>query len=189
MGDFELYEQIKKGNEVAFESLFREYYKSLCFFCNKIVKDSDVAEEIVQDFFFHLWEKRKTLDLNASVKSYLFKSVYNNALKYLRHKKIIAEHENYIKWQDNSQQLPDNFAELGEMMHVINTTLQEAPAKTREIFELNRNEGLKYQEIADKLGISVKTVEAHISSILKTFRENLKEYLTILILFSEFFIG
>jgi RNA polymerase sigma-70 factor, ECF subfamily len=181
LSDLDLYEKIKKGDELAFEMLFRNYYKSLCFFCNKIVKDSAVSEEIVQDFFYHFWEKRDVLVLNSSVKSYIFKSVYNNALKHLRHLKIIQEHENYVKLQD-SVQLPDNYAETGEMIHIINHTLSQVPERTREIFELNRYEGLKYQEIADKLGISVKTVEAHISNLLKSFRINLRDYLTILIL-------
>jgi RNA polymerase sigma-70 factor, ECF subfamily len=181
--DLELIEKIKKGNELAFESLFRSYYKSLCLFCSNIIKDREVAEEIVQDFFYHLWDKRTLLDLNVSVKSYLFKSVYNNTLKYIRHQKIVQEHVSYVKYLDNTLQQPDNYAEIGEMMHIINTTLTDAPERTREIFKLNRYEGLKYQEIADKLNISVKTVEAHISGILKEFRNNLKEYLTIGILF------
>jgi RNA polymerase sigma-70 factor (ECF subfamily) len=190
VNDLELYEKIKKGNEFAFESLFRSYYKSLCFFCFKIVKDTSIAEEIVQDFFFHFWEKREVLILNSSVKSYLFKSVYNNALKYLRHEKIIQEHENYVKMQDDTIQLPDNYAETGEMMHIINRTLSQAPQRTREIFELNRYKGLKYQEIADKLDISVKTVEAHITSLLKTLRLNLKDYLSLFaFVFLNFFIG
>jgi RNA polymerase sigma-70 factor, ECF subfamily len=187
LSDLDLYEKIKKGDELAFEMLFRNYYKSLCFFCNKIVKDSAVSEEIVQDFFYHFWEKRDVLILNSSVKSYIFKSVYNNALKHLRHLKIIQEHENYVKLQD-SVQLPDNYAETGEMMHIINHTLSQVPERTREIFELNRYEGLKYQEIADKLGISVKTVEAHISNLLKSFRINLRDYLPILIILN-FLLG
>lgn len=180
--DLELFEQIKQGNKAAFESLFRCYYTSLCFFCNKIVKDAIVAEEIVQDIFYHFWEKRTTMTFTLSVKAYLFKATYNNALKHLRHQKIIQEHENHIKSLDNNFQLPDNYAEIGEMMHIINQTLAQVPVKTREIFELNRYEGLKYHEIAEKLNISQKTVEAHMSSLLKTFRINLKDYLLIFLI-------
>lgn len=186
--DLELYSQIQKGNEKAFELLFREYYKSLCFFCNKMVKDADTAEEIVQDFFFHLWDKRASFNLNTSVKAYLFKSIYNNTLKYLRHRKIIQEHESYTKIHGESFQLPDNYAETGEMIHIISETLKTVPERTREIFELNRNEGMKYQEIAEKLDISVKTVEAHISSLLRTFRTNLKEFMCLLFIFLYHFL-
>jgi RNA polymerase sigma-70 factor (ECF subfamily) len=187
--DLELFEQIKQGNEAAFESLFRSYYSSLCFFCNKIVKDAVVAEEIVQDIFYHFWEKRTTMTFTLSVKAYLFKAAYNNSLKYLRHQKIIQEHENHVISMDNNVQLPDNYAEVGEMMHIINQTLTQVPKKTREIFELNRYKGLKYHEIAEKLNISIKTVEAHMSSLLKTFRINLKDYLPLILFFFFFFLG
>jgi RNA polymerase sigma-70 factor, ECF subfamily len=176
--DLELFERIKKGEEVAFESLFRMYYKSLCYFSFKIVKDSIAAEEIVQDIFFYVWEKRETLSLTTSVKSYLFKSVHNNSLKLLRHRKIVADYETKAKNSpDAAFELQENYAEIGEMIHIINRSLEEAPFRTREIFELNRNEGFKYQEIAEKMNISVKTVEAHMTQMLKMLRKNLKEYL------------
>lgn len=182
MTDMELIERIRKGDEKAFESLFRSYYKSLCFFSYKMVKDTVVAEEIVQDIFYHIWEKRDILDFNTSVKSYLFKSCQNNSLKHLRHQKIVSGYEEKVKSGDTENyDLQENYAEIGEIVGIIAQTLSQVPEKTREIFQLNRNEGLKYQEIADSLQISVKTVEAHMSSVLKIFRENLKEYLTILL--------
>jgi RNA polymerase sigma-70 factor, ECF subfamily len=79
----------------------------------------------------------------------------------------------------------ENYAEVGEIMHIINPTLDQVPERSREIFNLNRNEGLKYQEIADQLHVSIKTVEAHMTSVLKLFRENLKEYL-VMVLFCMF---
>lgn len=187
--DLELFNRIKLGDEIAFELLFRDYYKSLCLFSLKIVKDAVVAEEITEDIFFQLWEKKETIDLNISVKSYLFKSVYNNSLKYLRHQKIVSIHEAHVKSDAESGiQLPDNYAETGEIMYIIRKTLEQVPEKTRQIFEMNRYEGLKYNEIAEKLGISIKTVEAHISSILRLFRENLKDYLLILFIIGLFFL-
>jgi len=176
--DLELFERLKKGDENAFESLFRLYYKSLCYFANKILKDSAASEEIVQDIFFYIWEKRENLNLVTSIKSYLFKSVHNNSLKYLRHQKIVADYEVKAKNnQENSFELQENYAEIGEMIHIINETLAEVPVRTREIFELNRKGGLKYIEIAEKLDISVKTVEAHMTTMLKLLRKNLKDYL------------
>lgn len=181
--DLELIERIRKGDEKAFESLFRTYYHSLCLFSHKIVKDNEIAEEIVQDIFYYFWEKREALDLTTSVKSYLFKSVYNNSLKHIRHQKIVRNYEQMVILDDPSFDLQDNNAEIGEIIHIIKLTLDNAAERTREIFELNRNEGLKYQEISDKLGISIKTVEAHMTSILKAFRENLKDYMTLLVFF------
>ncbi len=178
MSDLELFASICKGDEKAFETLFRLYYKMLCYFAQKIVKDADVAEEIVQDIFYNLWEKRNALVMNISVKSYLYKSAYNNSLSYLRHKKIEENYENSVKASiEATYYLQENYAETGEIMHIIDLTINKLPERSREIFQLHRNEGLKYQQIADKLNISVKTVEAHITSVLKLFRENLKEYL------------
>jgi RNA polymerase sigma-70 factor (ECF subfamily) len=186
--DLELFNRIKTGDEFAFESLFKEYYKSLCIFGLKIVKDAILAEEIVEDIFFQLWEKKTTLELNTSVKSYLFKAVYNNSLKHLRHQKIVLNHESQVRSNlESGIQYPENYAETGEIMHIIRKTLEQVPEKTRQIFEQNRYEGLKYNEIAEQMGISVKTVEAHISSILKLFRENLKDYLIILWIISFVF--
>jgi RNA polymerase sigma-70 factor, ECF subfamily len=176
--DLELFERIRIGDELAFELLFRTYFKSLCHFAFKIVKDVAVSEEIVQNLFYNIWEKRKKLELSTSVKSYLFKSVHNNSLKYLRHQKIVFDYEAKIKSNQNPPfELQENIAEIGEMMLIIQQTLDEVPARTKEIFQLNRDEGLKYQEIAEKLDISIKTVEAHMTSVLKLLRANLKEYL------------
>ncbi len=181
--DLELLQRIRKGDEKAFETLFRTYYKSLCLFAHKILKDDVVAEEIVQDIYYYVWDKRETLELTTSVKSYLFKSVYNNSLKNIRHQKIVKNYEAKVGNEDTSFELQENYAEIGEMMHIIKLTLDQVPERTREIFELNRNEGLKYQEISDKLNISIKTVEAHMTSILKLFRENLKDYMMVVLLF------
>jgi len=181
--DLELIERVQKGDEKAFETLFRTYYHSLCLFAHKILKDHEVAEEIVQDIYYYMWEKRESLELTTSVKSYLFKSVYNNSLKYIRHQKIVKNYETKVGKEDQPFDLQDNHAEIGEIMHIIKLTLENVPERTREIFELNRNEGLKYQEISDKLSISIKTVEAHMTSVLKLFRENLKDYMMIVIFF------
>jgi len=181
--DLELLERVQKGDEKSFELLFRTYYNSLCLFAHKILKDKEIAEEIVQDIYYYVWEKRETLELTTSVKSYLFKSVYNNSLKYIRHQKIVKNYESKVGNEGQPFELQDNHAEIGEIIHIIKFTLDQVPDRTREIFELNRNEGLKYHEISDKLGISIKTVEAHMSSILKLFRENLKDYMMIFLFF------
>ena len=178
--DLEILERIRHGDEKAYERLFREYYKSLCHFSYKIVKETVIAEEIVQDIFYYLWDKRGSLELSISLKSYLFKSVHNNSLKHLRHQKIVIDHASKVKYREaNSFDVQENYVEMAEITHIIQQTLQEVTERTREIFQLNRNEGLKYQEIADQLNISVKTVEAHITNVLKLFRENLKDYLLV----------
>lgn len=186
--DLELLTRVKKGDEKAFEQVFRTYYKTLCLFAHKILQNNEVAEEIVQDIFYYFWEKRATLEFTISVKAYLFKAVYNNSLKYLRHQKIVKNYEAHVIGNEQQFEQQENYAEIGEIMHTIQETLNQVPERTREIFELNRNEGLKYHEIAEKLNISVKTVEAHMTSILKLFRENLRDYMP-LVLFLNFLVG
>jgi RNA polymerase sigma-70 factor, ECF subfamily len=188
--ELELFERIRQGDKQAFETLFRLYYKSLCVFSHRIVKDAVTAEELIQDILYHLWDKRSSLILNTSLKSYLFKSAYNNSLKHIRHQKIVLEHENYVKNSpEPGIQQPDNYAETGEIMHIIDQTLNQVAERSQEIFKLNRYEGLKYHEIAEKLGISVKTVEAHMTSLLRLFRENLKDYLVVLFILFVSIIG
>lgn len=185
----ELLTRITKGDEKAFEILFRTYYKVLCNYSFKILKDSTAAEEIVQDIFFHIWEKKQFLDRIISVKSYLYKAAHNNSIKQLRHEKIVTEHQDWFKNdQENSFDLQENYAEIFEISHIILETINSVPERTREIFILKRDEGLKYKEIAERLKISVKTVEAHMTQILKLLREHLKDYLLVIIICS-FFLG
>ncbi|MDP4208776.1 MAG: RNA polymerase sigma-70 factor [Bacteroidota bacterium] len=187
--DLNILERIQKNDEKAFETLFRTYYKSLCFFVFKLTKDTSAAEEIVQDLFFHIWDNRASLQLTTSIKSYLYKAAHNNSLRYLRHQKVVAGYETNVKASpQHAVEMPENYAETGEIMHIISETINHVPERTREIFELNRNEGLKYQEIAERMNISVKTVEAHISGLLKLLRQNLKDYL-VLVWILKIFIG
>jgi len=169
-------------DEEAFETLFRSYFTFMCSFAHKFIPDMDVAKDIVHEVFTGLWEKRMEIDTSKPVKSYLFTAVNNKCLNYIRdHKKF-----------DNAQEMGEVFANRyadeqntlieGEMKHTIQKTLDSLPEKCREVFELSRYEGLTYNEIAERLGISVKTVENQMGKALKIFRESLKEYLTLLLL-------
>ena len=160
--------------------LFRQYYEMLCFYAVKFVKDPDEAEEIVQEFFYQLWLKKEKLDIRVSLKSYLYASVHNRCLKYLRHQTVADNYREYYREQETENVvLPDEMASLSELQAIINHTLDTLPAKCSKIFRLNRYEGLKYQEIASKLSISVKTVEASMGKTLKRLRKNLKDYMEV----------
>lgn len=146
------------------------------------VNDRDSAQEIVQDVFINLWEKRETIDPGKPVKSYLFTSVRNRCLNFIRdHKKfrsyyLDVELEMEVKWEDN-----DNLSEA-DTERRVSEALNKLPEKCREVFELSRFDELKYKEIAEKLGISVKTVEVQMSKALKVMRGELKDLLIVLIL-------
>jgi RNA polymerase sigma-70 factor, ECF subfamily len=167
----------------AFEILFRSHFKGMCYFAMQYVKDYESAREIVQEAFISLLEKRVFIDPEKQVKSYLSATVHNRCLNFLRDNKrfngdlLSLEH----LYPEQTFVPPDKLVEK-EMQKKIRIAMEELPEKCREIFHLNRFEHLKYQEVADKLGISVKTVETQMSKALQHMRIHLKEYLAIILL-------
>lgn len=177
----------KKLDHKAFEELFREYFSPLCAFARKFVYDTDTAKEIVHDVFLNLWEKKDQLDSEKSIKSYLFTSVNNRCLNYIRDNKKFDHSELSIEMLEKQGDIDssDKMVEAETEIR-IKKALDKLPEKCREVFELSRFEELKYSEIADKLGIAIKTVEAQMSKALKILREELIDYLTIIIICSFF---
>lgn len=164
----------------SFEVLFRQYYQMLCGYALRFVKDADTAEEIVQDLFYKIWEKRAELQINSSVKSYLFSAVHNRCLKYIEHRNVETRYRNYYLLHGSEiDSEPHDTAGIHELQEIINATLNALPERCGRIFRLNRFEGLKYHEIAEKLSISVKTVEANMGKALKLLRKNLKNYVEV----------
>lgn len=171
-------ETIQKLNTKNFEKLFKKYFSTLCYFAQKYISDVETAKEIVHDVFINLWNKRESIDLEKSVKSYLFTSVHNRCLNYIRDNK---KFDHNIEQLENLHERMDweSFDSLVQMEleNKINKTIELLPDRCREIFVLSRFDNLKYSEIAEKLEISIKTVETQMSKALKILRENLKEYL------------
>ncbi len=146
------------------------------------LNDVDTAREIVQDIFINLWNKRDTIDPDKKVKSYLYTSVRNRCLNHIRdHKKFRSLYLDVEIEREIPDQDPDLFS-VSETKTKIEKALDKLPAKCREVFELSRFEELKYMEIADRLNISIKTVEVQVSKALRILREELKEFLVVLIL-------
>lgn len=181
ISDNEILSRIKKDDQQAFDMLYKHFFTMLCMFSYRYVKKTDIAEEIVQDVFFHIWDKRSSFELTTSFKSYLYKAVHNNSLKHLRHQKIVLAYEQSTSFSGSEKVTGQNYLEEWEVYQILHRVVDELPDRTREIFQLNRFNGLKYQQIADKLEISVKTVEAHMSSVLKILRIRLKDYGTFMI--------
>lgn len=152
------------------------------------MKDFETAKEIVQDAFISLWEKRESIDLSKPVKSYITTSVYNKSLNYLRdNKKFNRDILNFENLYTMSEQNQGDKLVAAEIELKIKTSIDELPEKCREIFVMNRYENLKYQQIADKLQISIKTVEAQMSKALAHMRSKLVDYITIVFLIMELF--
>ncbi len=167
-------------DEHNLESLFREHFTGLCQFAMGYVKDSETAKEIVQEAFVNLWEKRNTIDLSKPVKSYLSTTVRNKCLNHLRdHKKFSSD---LLALENLSNEAiynaPDKLVEA-DIRLTIARAIEELPEKCREIFRLSRHHNMKYQQIADHLEISVKTVETQMSKALQHMRVRLAEYLPV----------
>lgn len=170
-------------DKATFEQLFRKHFKTLCYFALRYVKDADTAHEIVQESFLSLWEKRESIDPERSVTSYLSTSVRNKCLNHLRDTKKFSDEllsvENLPQDAFYEQHISLNAAEIATRIRLATS---ELPEKCREVFELSRNEHLKYEEIAQRLNISVKTVETQISKALAHFRIRLKEFMPVVVI-------
>jgi RNA polymerase sigma-70 factor (ECF subfamily) len=176
-------ERIQHSDESAFEELFRTYYQGLCNYGNSILKDMDEAEEVVQNVFCQFWEKRESLDIQISLKSYLYKMVHNACLNKLKHQKVKNVYEQYQMNIGQGYSLPaSHLAIENELEGKIKEAINALPEQCRIIFCLSRYEELKYAEIANQLDISVKTVENQMGKALRILREKLSDYLFFLIL-------
>ncbi len=168
-----IFERIKSGDENLFNQLFDDYYTSLCFFANRYLQDLDLSRSLVQEVFVNLWLKREKIDVSHSVKSYLYNSVKNKSIDYIRkEKKKIHIHD----FSDDIIQSPfKDLVEEAELNDRINQSINELPEKCKEIFKLCRFEGLKYSQIAEQLNISLKTVEMQMGIALKKLRNKLSD--------------
>jgi RNA polymerase sigma-70 factor, ECF subfamily len=166
-----------------FESLFREHFTGLCYFARKYTGDLDSSKEIVHSVFIKIWENRLEFDWEKPAKSYLFTSVYNRSLNFIRdNKRFIRQDEAAFSAIPETTMDYSDHLETAELEKRIKFALQQLPLKCREVFELSRFEGKKYIEIAEQLNISVKTVETHMSKALHVLKKELKEYLLVILL-------
>lgn len=178
--DLNIIHGLKAGDKKAFEKLFFEYYPVLTVFAKKYVHDLDTAREIVQDYFVRLFESREKISIQSSLKSYLFSSVRNSCLNNLKRNKLHNNHIEHIKVQSNNQDVDfQDSMEQTELEYRIWQEVSNLPDQCQRIFNLSRKEGIRNKEIANQLGISIRTVETQISKALKILRTNLSQYLKV----------
>lgn len=172
---------LRRGDEAVFDAVFRQWYDPLCHYAARMADgDMDEAEDLVQQVFVKLWEQRARLDVAWSLKAYLYKSVHNSALNRLRAANTRSKYLEYnvAQLENTSIQHDDTSRELSERLQ---KALDLLPPQCRHVFELSRFEELKYREIADQLGISIKTVETQMGKALRLLRQQLADYLVTLI--------
>lgn len=178
-------EKVKSGDELAFELLFRKYYVQLCSFANKFTSNTAESEEIVQEVFLNVWKKREQLKLDQEIRPYLYKSVQNLCFNIVQHRKVVDQYYAIIDiaYQNRVEDFDTYESVLyHDLQDKVEEAISELPTECRRIFQMSRKEGLKYKEIADKLGISVKTVETQMGRALAKLKVELKDYLTILLI-------
>ncbi len=167
----------RKDDISAFEILFKKYYAGLVNYAYSFTKDIDAAEEIVQEFFYNYWKNRKDINIKFSVKSYLYRAIRNNSLKYIEALGVRKRYaDRVLNASKDLRGYESTEIELAELNDMIEDALNELPERCGQIFRLSRFEGLKYEEIADQLSVSVKTVEANMSKALKFLRVRLGKY-------------
>jgi RNA polymerase sigma-70 factor, ECF subfamily len=182
--DKHLVEELALGNFKAFKAVFDQYYRALHHFAVSYLKNEEDATDIVQSVFLILWERRESLRPDTNLLSYVFTIAKNQCINYLDHVKAKS---NYLSKQEQHwNELQLNYYSLekfnainlvyDELESDLNKTLADLPPDISKIFGMSRFQGLKYSEIADKLGISIKTVEKKMSIALLRLRESLKKY-------------
>jgi len=187
VADFFGSKEFKSVNEQYIEKIYVTHYWRAVNYANQFLRDKELSREMAQDAFISLWEKRESLDLNNNVEYYLLSTVRNKVFNHLRHKQRRAKHmgeELPVSDRLNLITLSDFSSErllYSELSSILRNTLNEMTPSIRETFLLCREEELSYKEIADKLGVSVKSVEYRISKALAILREALGDYLPLLL--------
>lgn len=172
---------LKQDSKEAFSLLFQTYYTDLVLFCGNFIKDKGSCEDIVQSIFLKLWNDRKKLQIETSLKSYLLKAVRNSCLDEFRHLEIVRQYESDYKSNVLDAYDTENYILYSDLNGHLHRALQQIPELYREAFEMNRFEGLKYREIAEKLNVSERTVEVRVSKTLELLRKQLKDFFILLI--------
>lgn len=183
----DLLKLIRQGEEAGVKKVFDKYYVCLCTYAKSITKDHHVAEEIVEDLFIYLWMNAATLEIKSSLESYLYRSVHNNSIKYLNKQK--TKNKVFDHYQFNDHEILNTATDETPFIGMVTKELAEKaekifnslPEKCKEIYSLNRFHNLSYPEIAQKLNISTGTVKTQMSRAFQKFRDELGEYLMLII--------
>jgi RNA polymerase sigma-70 factor (ECF subfamily) len=173
-----LIESIQKGDENAFRKLFLKYYDPLCNFVWRYTRSKAISEDIVQNVFTSMWAFRNSLNVQRSVRSYLYQSVKNEALDYIKHQKVVLKFSStMVRSEERIMDLEFDNPEDIRFINAAREAIDKLPDRACQIYKLHREDGLTYREIAEVMDISVKTVESQMTRALNILRNRLNEYL------------
>ena len=175
--DRDLVARLVAGDDAAYAALFRQWYAPLVRFVDALLRQRDEAEEVVQEVMLELWNHRASLDPERPVQAWLFRSARNRALNVVRHQRVREKSAPVLTALAGESAATDEATTAAELEAVLHEALAELPPRCREVFTLSRTEGLRNADIAERLGISVKAVEAHVGRALRTMRERLRPWL------------
>ncbi|MDP4289648.1 MAG: RNA polymerase sigma-70 factor [Bacteroidota bacterium] len=173
--------RLNEGDVSSFEILFKKYHQSLCIYAYRFTQDIDIAKEIVQNLFVYFWENRSSIEINTSLSAYLFKAVRNNSLREkASQSRFIALDAAFLK-EEKIDEFYDSL-EIEELEKQLLDNIDKLPRRCAIIFKMSRIDRLKYAEIAQKLNISIKTVESQMGKALRILRSKFEYILLILLL-------
>ncbi|MBK9962545.1 MAG: RNA polymerase sigma-70 factor [Saprospiraceae bacterium] len=166
---------LKEGREEGIDLLFRHYYKDLALKINQLLADIHASEDLAQEIFLEIWNKRQSIDIVQSFRAYIMRAGTNRAINYLKAKKLsFSEIDLDRDDQQMDAQDEDELAQKEIYFENLRDSIASLPEKCRVVFSLSRYEKMTYSEIAAQLNISIKTVENHISKALRILKENAK---------------
>lgn len=168
-----------EDHPALFKQLFDTYYERLHHYAYTILKDREAANDIVQQVFMRLWERRDLLTMEQAIAGYLYTTTRNLSLNYIRHKKAGERYVKHAVKDEGHFVVNDSksWVVASELTRQISKVMETLPEQCRLVFTKSRMDKKTYAEISEELGISVKTVEAHMSKALKIFRAKLTDYL------------
>ena len=184
ISDKKLVELVKNENELAFNQLFDKYWKSMVNTAFKVLKDRDVAHDIVQDIFVDFWSKRATLSIEH-VSSYLHTAVKYRVINFIQKNKVPMTNLDFVDGFKNVN-TTEELINLNDLNEVLIESISELPPKCRQVFRMSRFDHLSNKEIAEKLGLSVRTVENHIAHAIRLLKPKLKNILILIVILFSF---
>ena len=172
-----IFQRMAQGDDQALRFFFDKYYDELCNYVNLYIRNKAISEDIVQEIFIYLWEKRAVILMDSSVKSYLIRASRNRFLNHLRDEKSHQAIQNTVSSKTEKYITPNyNLLDVNKIEEIINISIDNLPPRCREVYLLHKNDELSYKEIASKMEITEKTVENQMTIALKKLKEQLAPY-------------